>query len=133
MGRWSVWKSSFCVSRRQALISRAALTRCCDTGRGGRTAPCRVDYTSNIVFVLNFNPDSSEQTFLTGKSRPQSPQCGIICGQLSSYFPLGSFSLCFRKHISLIMAYCTIPRIGLHNFLYQFRAATPPKQRKLEF
>jgi hypothetical protein len=26
----------------------------------------------------------------------------------SSYFPLGSFSLCFRKHLRL-MAYCTIP------------------------
>jgi hypothetical protein len=45
-----------------------------------------------------------------------------------SSFPLGSFSLCFRKHLSL-MAYFTIPSIGLPNLLYQFRAATPPKQR----
>jgi hypothetical protein len=46
----------------------------------------------------------------------------------SSSFPLGSFRLCFRKHLS-IMAYCTI---GHSNFLHQFRAATPPEQRKLE-
>jgi hypothetical protein len=25
------------------------------------------------------------------------------------------------------------PRIGLSNFFHQFRAATPPEQRKLEF
>jgi hypothetical protein len=45
----------------------------------------------------------------------------------SSSFPLGSF----RKHLSLT-AYCTIPRIGHSNFLHKFRAAPPPKQRKLE-
>jgi hypothetical protein len=44
---------------------------------------------------------------------------------------LESFILCFPKHLSL-MAYSSIPRIGPSNFLQQFSAATPPKQRKLE-
>jgi hypothetical protein len=30
------------------------------------------------------------------------------------------------------MPYYTIPRIGHSDFLHQFRAATPPKHRKLE-
>jgi hypothetical protein len=30
------------------------------------------------------------------------------------------------------MAYCTIPRIGLSNFLHQFRAITPSEHRKPE-
>jgi hypothetical protein len=53
------------------------------------------------------------------------------CFDSSSSFHLGSFSLCFRKHLSL-MAYCTIPVLDLTNFLHQFRATTPPKQRNLE-
>jgi hypothetical protein len=49
----------------------------------------------------------------------------------SSSFPLGFFSLCFRKHLN-VLAYYTIPRIGPSNFLQQFRAAKTPKQRRLE-
>jgi hypothetical protein len=33
---------------------------------------------------------------------------------------------------SALLAYFTITRIGRSNFLHQFGASTPPKQRKLE-
>jgi hypothetical protein len=72
--------------------------------------------TSHLVSLLIFILCQTRQQYF-GKSSYFTPSF--------SSFPLGSFTLCFRKHL-ILMAYCTIPRIGQSNFLHQFRAATPP-------
>jgi hypothetical protein len=46
----------------------------------------------------------------------------------SSFFPLGSFSLCFRKHLSLT-AYCTIPVLD-HPTFSTSSALPPPLSRE---
>jgi hypothetical protein len=49
----------------------------------------------------------------------------------SSFFPFGVLHLMLPE-APQPYGLLYYPRIGLSNFLYQFRAATPPEQRKLE-
>jgi len=98
----------------------------CNDGRTGTSAHFHQATCSHFsAFILKFPyrlsffPDKDhykvEINFL-------SPECLLIphYNHLSMdivflSFPLGSFSLCFRKHLSL-MAYCTIPVLDFPTF-----------------
>jgi hypothetical protein len=79
-------------------------------------------YPNNLLFFALWNPIYSS-VFTNNEKGPQTQHLYFSFHvyhftsmiYTSSSFPLGSFSLCFRKHISL-MAYCTIPILDFPTF-----------------
>jgi hypothetical protein len=74
-------------------------------------------FSCSMNFVYSFSSISSDVAeWKYWYVFPSSHESNVILkAGSSSSFPLGSFTLCFRKHLSL-MAYCTIPVLDIPTF-----------------